>query len=62
MEGENIFKILFVLVFVNLKNISQLMHFGYGTKLNYGKVVLYDFLMNDWVEWGEILTNFPDNS
>jgi hypothetical protein len=25
-EGENIFKILFVLVFVDLKNISQLMN------------------------------------
>jgi hypothetical protein len=26
VEGENIFKILFVLVFVDLKNISQLMN------------------------------------
>ena len=58
VEGENIFKILFVLVFVDLKNISQLMHFGYGTKLNYGKDVLYDFLKNEWVDWGKILTNF----
>ena len=52
------FKILFVLVFVDLKNISQLMHSGYGTKLNYGKDVLYDFLKNEWVDWGKILTNF----
>ena len=58
VEGENIFKILFVLVFVDLKNISQLMHSGYGTKLNYGKDVLYDFLKNEWVDWGKILTNF----
>ena len=62
VEGENIFKILFVLVFVDLKNISQSMHSGYGTKLNYGKVVLYDFLKNDWVDWGKILTFFLDNS
>ena len=34
------------------------MHFGYGTKLNYGKDVLYDFLKNRWVDWGKILTNF----
>ncbi len=58
VEGENIFKILFVLVFVDLKNISQLMHSGYGTKLNYGKDVIYDFLKNEWVDWGKILTYF----
>jgi len=34
------------------------MHSGYGTKLNYGKDVLYDFLKNEWVDWGKILTNF----
>jgi hypothetical protein len=34
VEGEHIFNILFVLVFVDLKNISQLMHSGFGTKLN----------------------------
>ena len=33
------------------------MFFGYGTKLNYGKDVLYDFLKNEWVDWGKILTN-----
>jgi hypothetical protein len=51
VEDEHIFNILFVLVFVDLKNISQLMHSGYGTKLNYGMDVLYDFLKNEWVDW-----------
>jgi hypothetical protein len=58
VEGENIFKILFVLVFVDLKNISPLIQSGYGTKLNYCKDVLYVFLKNEWVDWGKILTNF----
>ena len=31
---------------------------GYGTKLNYGKYGLYDYLKNEWVDWGKILTNF----
>ncbi len=31
---------------------------GYGAKLNYGKEVLYDFLKNEWVDWGKMLTNF----
>jgi len=47
VEGENIFKILFVLVFVDIKNFSQLMHSGYGAKLNYGKDVLYNFLKSE---------------
>ncbi len=55
---EPILKILFVLVFVNLKNISQLIHSGLGTKLKNGKDVLHDFLKNGWVDWGKILTNF----
>ena len=61
VEGENIFKILFVLVFVDLKNISQLMHSGYGTKLNYGKDVLYDILKNEWVDWEIFLNRLAEN-
>ena len=34
------------------------MHSFYGTKQNYGKDVLYDFLKNEWVDWSKILTNF----
>jgi hypothetical protein len=33
------------------------MHSCCGTKLNYGKDLLYDFLKNEWVEWGKMLTN-----
>jgi hypothetical protein len=33
------------------------MYSGYKTKLNYGKDLIYDFLKNDWVHWGKILTN-----
>jgi Transposase DDE domain len=58
VEGKNIFKILFVLGFVDLKNISQLMLSGYGTELNYGKDVLYEFLKNEGVDWRKILTIF----
>ena len=61
VEGDHIFKILFVLVFVDLKNISQLMHSGYGTKLNHGKDVLYDFLKNEWVDWKIFLNTLGEN-
>lgn len=58
IEGENIFKILFVLGFIDLKNVSQLMQSGYGSELNHGKDVLYEFLKNEWVDWRKILTIF----
>jgi hypothetical protein len=29
------------------------MHSGYGTKLNYGKDMLYDFHKNEWVDRGK---------
>jgi Transposase DDE domain len=58
VEGENVFKILFVLGFIDLKNISQLMLSGYNTNLNYGKDVLYEFLKNEMVDWQKILTFF----
>jgi len=40
------------------KNICQLIHSGYETKLNYDKDVLYYFPKNEWVDCGKILTNF----
>jgi Transposase DDE domain len=58
IEGQNIFKILFVLGFVDLKNVSQLMLSGYRNELNYGKDVLYEFLKNELVDWHKILTIF----
>ena len=58
VNGDNIFKILFVLGFVDLKNISQLMHSGYRAELTYGKDVFYEFLKNEWVDWRKILTIF----
>ncbi len=58
VEGEDIFKILLVLLFIDLKNISQLIQTGYRTKLKYIKNVLCNFLKNERVAWGKILTNF----
>ncbi len=46
------------MVFVDPKNMSQLMESGYGNKLNYLKDVLFDFLKNELVDWGKILTIF----
>lgn len=58
IEGENIFKILFVLGFLDLKNIGQLMLSGYSSQLNHGKDVLYDFLKNELIDWRKILLIF----
>ena len=37
------------------------MHSGYGTKLNYGKDVLYDILKNEWVDWEIFLNRLAEN-
>ena len=37
------------------------MHSGYGTKLNYGKDVLYDILKNEWVDWEIFLNKLAEN-
>lgn len=50
IEGENVFKILFILGFIDLKNISQLMASGYKTEVNFGKDVLYEFLKNEFID------------
>ena len=37
------------------------MNSDYGTKLNYGKDVLYDFLKNEWVVWEIFLNKQAEN-
>jgi hypothetical protein len=55
-SGENIFKVLFVMVYLDLKNVRQLMLSGIGAKLNFKKDVLYDFLGNEFIDWRLVLT------
>jgi len=57
-SGENIFKVLFVMVYLDLKNVRQLMLSGIGAKLNFKKDVLYDFLGNEFIDWRLVLTLF----
>jgi hypothetical protein len=54
----HIFKILFVLVFVDLKNMIQLMHPMYASKFKYDKNILCDFLKYEWVNFCKISTIF----
>ncbi len=58
VEGSNIFKVLFVLGFIELKNIAQLINSGYGLDLGNKKDVFYSFLKNSNIEWRKILHNF----
>jgi hypothetical protein len=44
VEGGNRFNTLFILVFVNLKNISQFMNSEYGTIMNSSMDVFYYFI------------------
>lgn len=58
VKGENIFRLLFTLCFVDIKNISQFLHSGFHSEFKNGKDVLYDFLKNEWIDWSKILSTF----
>ncbi|MDZ7899807.1 MAG: hypothetical protein U5N85_17505 [Arcicella sp.] len=54
VEGQNIFKTLFVLSFIDIKNISQLINSGFSLELNHKKDVFYAFLKNPNIDWRKI--------
>lgn len=58
VEGKDIFKTLFTMVFIDLKNVNQLMNSGFSRELNHKKDVFYAFMKNEWVDWRKILTLF----
>lgn len=58
IQGENVFKVLFVLGFIDLKNIHCFMLSGYRTSVSHGKDVLYEFLKNELIDWRKILFIF----
>jgi hypothetical protein len=58
VNGAKIFETLFVLRFLDLKNIQQLMHSGYSIETSTKKDVYYDFLKNENIDWRRILCLF----
>jgi Transposase DDE domain len=56
--GQNIFKTLFIFVFIDLKNVSQLMASGFSVNLTHEKDVFYEFMKNEHIDWRKILTSF----
>lgn len=58
VEGKDIFKTLFTMVFIDVKNVNQLMSSGFSIDLNHKKDVFYAFMKNEWVDWRKILTLF----
>ena len=58
LEGKFIFQKLFLLRFIDFKNISQLMASGYSKELNHKKDVFYDFMKNTNIDWRKIVYLF----
>ena len=58
VAGENIFKTLFIFLFIDLKNVSQLMASGFASDLTHEKDVFYEFMKNEHIDWRKILTSF----
>lgn len=58
IDSKNIFKILFTLRFLDLKNIRQLLLSGYSKEINFKKDVFYDFMKNSSIDWRRIVHLF----
>jgi len=58
VQGNQIFKAMFVLCFLEIKNISQLISSGYGTEIISKKDVFFSFLKNPNIDWRKILYSF----
>ncbi|HBK70662.1 MAG TPA: hypothetical protein DDZ39_03220, partial [Flavobacteriaceae bacterium] len=58
IKSSTIFQTLFVLRFLDFKNIQQLMLSGYSKELNHKKDVLYDFMKNATIDWRKIVLLF----
>lgn len=57
-DGAKIFDILFVLRYIDIKNVCQLMQSGYSKELSNKKDVFYTFLKNENIDWRKILQLF----
>lgn len=58
INGKNIFQVLFVLPFLDIANIRNLMGLGISAELCGKKDVYYDFLKNERIDWRRILWLF----
>lgn len=58
IDAKNIFQILFVLRFLDVKNIRQLMISGLSKEINFKKDVFYDFMKNPLIDWRRIVHLF----
>jgi hypothetical protein len=56
--GAKIFELLFVLRFIDVKNIQQLMSSGFSQDVSFKKDVFYDFLKNAKIDWRNMLQLF----
>ena len=55
---KQIFQILFILPFLELKNIQQLRFSGYFNEVHFGKDVFYEFMKNPLINWRSIVRLF----
>jgi hypothetical protein len=58
IDGKVVFQQLFLLKFIDFKNISQLMASGYAKGMEHKKDVFYDFMKNSSIDWRRIVCLF----
>ena len=58
INGKLIFQNLFLLNFIDFKNIRQLILSGYSKEMEHKKDVFYDFMKNENIDWRKIVHLF----
>jgi hypothetical protein len=58
IDGKLIFQKLFLLKFVDFKNINQLISSGFAKEIDYKKDVFYEFMKNENIDWRRIMYLF----
>ena len=58
IDGKLIFQKLFLLKFVDFKNINQLISSGFAKEIDHKKDVFYEFMKNENIDWRRIMYLF----
>ncbi|MBL4861400.1 MAG: transposase [Crocinitomicaceae bacterium] len=62
IDLSKVFQVLFVIRFLDIKNVRQLMSTGYSKEIAHQKDVYYGFLNNAKIDWRRIVTLFIKQS
>lgn len=58
IDGKLIFQKLFLLKFINFRNINQLISSSFAKEIDHNKAIFYEFMKNENIDWRRIMYLF----